>query len=76
MYFLYAACVLYITAYASLSVAAWRASGRCRGCRNRESCPAAGALLVCDEYAGSEYARKEPGASAILGDPTASGRGP
>ena len=66
MVLLYAAFIFYIIAYASLGWAAWRASGRCQRCRKRQSCPAAGALLVCDEYTDSEVARERPGLSSSV----------
>ena len=59
MAFLYALGIFYVATYAILSLTAWKASGRCQRCRNRPSCPSAGALLVCDEYTGAGYAGEE-----------------
>jgi hypothetical protein len=65
MAFLYAAYVLYFTAYASLSLIAWRASRKCQSCQKRRSCSAASTLLACDDYIPAAHAQETPSLSGL-----------
>ena len=61
MAFLYALGIFYVAAYVILSLTARRASGKCRKCRKRPSCPSAGTLLACDEYTDAKSAKEKLG---------------